>query len=113
MAVEPEALDGGLAEAGEAAGDVDTRGGEAEGELEEGAGFGGEEGGAADVAEEGGHFAGEHLGDGFGGEAVLVAEGKVVEEVFNGFDAAAGELFSDALAYALDEFYGGGEGEGH
>ena len=112
-AVEPEALDGGLAETREAAGDVDAGGGEAERELEEGAGFGGEERRAAHVAEERSHFAGLHFGDGPGGEAVFVAEGEMVEEVFDGFDLAACELVGDAVADALDEADGSGEGEGH
>ena len=37
----------------------------------------------------------------------------MVEEVFDGFDTAFGEVFRDALADALDEFDGGGELQGH
>jgi len=37
-------------------------------------------------------------------EAVFVAEGEVVEEVFYGVDAAGGEVRGDAVADALDEF---------
>jgi hypothetical protein len=38
-------------------------------------------------------------------EAIFVAEGQVVEQVFDGGDAAFGQARSDAIAYALDEFY--------
>ncbi len=46
-------------------------------------------------------------------EAVFVAEGEVVEKVFDGEDAAVGEAGGDAVADALDEFYRGGEMERH
>jgi hypothetical protein len=46
-------------------------------------------------------------------EAVFVAEGEVVEEVLDRDDAAGGEVGGDALAHALDELDGRGEGEGH
>ena len=46
-------------------------------------------------------------------EAVFVAEGEVVEEVFDGVDAAVGEARGDAVADALDELYGRGELERH
>ncbi len=46
-------------------------------------------------------------------EAVFVAEGEVVEQVFDGEDAAFGEAGGDAVADALDEFNGGGELERH
>ena len=46
-------------------------------------------------------------------EAVFVAEREVVEEVFDGEDAAVGEACGDAVADALDELYGGGEMERH
>jgi len=39
-----------------------------------------------------------------GVEAVFVAEGKVIEEVFYGFDAAVGEVRGYAVADALDVF---------
>jgi hypothetical protein len=46
-------------------------------------------------------------------EAVLVTEGKVVEEIFDGMDAALGEVGADALTDAFDEFDGSGERERH
>ena len=46
-------------------------------------------------------------------ETVFVAEGEVVEEVFDGGDAALGEAGGDALAYALDVLDGRGERERH
>jgi len=46
-------------------------------------------------------------------KAVFVAEGEVVEEVFYGEDASFGEVRGDAVADALDEFYGRGELERH
>ncbi len=46
-------------------------------------------------------------------EAIFVAEGQVVEEVFYGFDAAFGEVGCHALADALDEFDGRMEGKRH
>jgi hypothetical protein len=46
-------------------------------------------------------------------EAVFVAEGQMVEEVFDGGDAALGEASGDALADALDELYVGGEVHRH
>jgi hypothetical protein len=46
-------------------------------------------------------------------EAVFVAEGEVVEEVFDGGDAAVGEAGGDALADALDELDGRGELKRH
>jgi hypothetical protein len=46
-------------------------------------------------------------------EAIFVAEGQVVEEVFDRGDAAFGQARSDALAYALDELYGRGELQQH
>ena len=52
-------------------------------------------------------------GEGLGVEAVFVAEWEVVEEVFDGGDAAVGEAGGDAVADALDEFDGGGELERH
>ncbi len=94
-AVEPHALDGG--------------GALADGHLEEGHAGGAEEGGAADLADDGGHGAGFEIGDGLGVEAVFVAEGQVVEEVFDGVKVATGELDGDALADALDEAEGCGE----
>ena len=87
--------------------------GDADGHLEDGAGAGAEEGGAADFADEGGHVAGVVEGEGLGVEAVLVAEGEVVEEVFDGEDAAVGEAGGDAVADALDEPDGRGERERH
>ena len=77
---------------------------EAERQLEEaaaGAAF--QQCGAADVADERGHVAGFHLCDGPGVKAVFVAERQVIEEVFDGFDSAFGEPFSDAIADAFDE----------
>ena len=71
-----------------------------------GARAGAEEDGAADFADDGGHVAGVELVDGARVEAVFVAEGKVVEEVFDGVDAALGEACGDALADALDELDG-------
>ncbi len=112
-AVEPDALDGGLAEAGQAARDVDAGGGETEGQLEEGASACGEQVRAADVAEQRGHFAGLHFCDGLGAEAVFVTEGQVVEEVFDSVDLALCELLANALANSLDKLDGGGEGERH
>ena len=46
-------------------------------------------------------------------EAVFVAEGEVVEEVFDGEDAAFGEAGGDAGADVLDELDGRGELERH
>jgi hypothetical protein len=46
-------------------------------------------------------------------EAVFVAEGQVVEEVFDGGDAAVREAGGDAVADALDELDGRGELERH
>jgi hypothetical protein len=46
-------------------------------------------------------------------EAVFVAEGEVVEEVFDGENAAFGEAGGDARADALDGVYGCGELERH
>jgi hypothetical protein len=46
-------------------------------------------------------------------EAVFVAEGEVVEEVFDGEDAAFGEAGGDAIADALDVLYGCGEVQRH
>jgi hypothetical protein len=46
-------------------------------------------------------------------EAVFVAEGEVVEEVFDGEDAALGEAGGDAIADALDELDGCGELQRH
>ena len=46
-------------------------------------------------------------------EAIFVAEGEVVEKVFDGEDAAVGEAGGDAVADALDEFNGRGELERH
>ena len=46
-------------------------------------------------------------------EAVFVAEGEVVEEVFDGEDAAFREAGSDARADAFNGVYGGGELERH
>ena len=77
-----------------------------DGDLEEGAGFGGEEGCAADFADDGGNGTGLEFGDGLDVEAVFVAEGEVVEEVFDGFDAAFGEVVGDAVADAADELHG-------
>jgi len=37
-------------------------------------------------------------------EAVFVAEGQVIEEVFHGFNAAGGEVRSYTVADAFDEF---------
>ncbi len=94
-AVEPHALDGG--------------GALADGHLEEGHAGGAKEGGAADLADDGGHGAGFELGDGLGMEAVFVAEGEMVKEVFDGVEVAAGEFGGDAIADALDEAEGCGE----
>jgi hypothetical protein len=52
-------------------------------------------------------------GEGAWVEAVFVAEGEVVEEVFDGEDAAFGEAGGDAIADALDELDGGGELQRH
>ena len=87
--------------------------GDAYGHLEDGAGTGAEEGGAADFSDEGGHVAWVVEAEGLGVEAIFVAEGEVVEEVFDGEDAAVGEAGGDAVADALDEFDGGGELERH
>ena len=76
-AVEPDALDG-----------AETL---AESHFEHGARAGAEEDGAADLADDGGHSTGSERGDGLGVEAVFVAEGQVVEEVFDGFDATGDE----------------------
>ena len=78
--------------------------GDAYGHFEDGGGAGAEEDGAADFADEGGHVSGVVLREGLGVEAVFVAEGEVVEEVFYGVDAAGGEVGGDAVADALDEF---------
>jgi hypothetical protein len=94
-------------------GSLSGRRGDAYGHLEDGAGAGAEEGGAADFADERGHVAGMVEAEGFWVEAIFVAEGEVVEEVFDGGDAALGEVGGDALAYALDELYGRGELERH
>jgi len=100
-----EALHGGVA--------VGVGRGDAYGHFEDGGGAGAEEGGAADFADEGGHVAGVVEAEGLGVQAVFVAEGEVVEEVFDGDDAAVGEAGGDAVADALDEFYGRGELERH
>jgi hypothetical protein len=94
-------------------GAVGGRGGDAYGHFEDGAGAGAEEGGAADFADEGGHVAGIVEGEGLGVEAVFVAEGEVVEQVFDGDDAAFGEAGGDARADAFDGVYGRGELERH
>jgi hypothetical protein len=86
---------------------------DADGHLEDGAGAGAEEDGAADLADEGGHVAGAVGGEWAGVEAVFVTEREVVEEVFDGDDAAGGEVGSDAFADALDELDGRGELERH
>lgn len=75
----------------------------ANGHLEERHAGGAEEGRAANLADDGGHGAGLEVGDGLRMEAVFVAEGKVVEEIFDGVKIAAGELGGDALADALDK----------
>ena len=94
-AIEPHGLDGG--------------GALADSHLEEGHAGGAEEGGATDLADDGGHGAGFELGDGLGMEAVFVAEGEMVKEVFDGVEVAAGEFGGDAIADALDEAEGCGE----
>lgn len=91
-AVEPHALDGG--------------GALADGHLEERHAGGAEESGTADLADDRGHGSGLEIRDGLGVEAVFVAEGQVIEEVFDGVEVAAGELGGDALADALDEAEG-------
>ncbi len=96
-AVEPHAL-----ERGEAL---------ADGHLEEGAGAGAEEGGAANLGDDGGHGSGDEVCQRDRVEAVLVAKGEVVEEVFDSLDPALGEALGDAVADALDELDGGGEVE--
>ena len=121
--MEPHALDGfedGRVRPAEEAGErlhggfgVGVGRGDADGHFEDGAGAGAEEDGAADFADEGGHVAGVVEREGLGVEAVFVAEGEVVEEVFDGVDAALGEAGGDALADALDEVDGGGEVERH
>jgi hypothetical protein len=88
-------------------------GSDAYGHFEDGAGAGAEEDGAADFADEGGHVSGVVEGEGLGVEAVFVAEGEVVEEVFDGVDTAFGEIGGDAFADALDELDGRGEFERH
>jgi hypothetical protein len=52
-------------------------------------------------------------GEWLGVEAVFVAKGKVIEEVFDGVDAAFGEVGGDAVADALDELDGCGERKRH
>ena len=94
-AVEPHGFDGG--------------GALADGHFEEGHAGGAKEGGATDLAENGGHRSGFELGDGLGVETIFVAEGEVVEEVFDGVEVFAGEFGGDALADALDEAEGCGE----
>ena len=95
--MEPDALDGAQALA--------------EGHLEDGAGAGAQQHGAADFADDGGHGAGGERGDGLRVQAVFVAKGQVVEQVFDGFDAARGEGGGDAFADAFYEFDRGGEFE--
>ena len=73
--------------------------------FEDGTGAGAEEDGAADLADERGHVSGLVEREWPGVEAIFVAEGQVVEQVFDGGDAAFGQARSDAIAYALDEFY--------
>jgi hypothetical protein len=82
-----------------------------ESHLEDGAGAGAEQSRAANLADDGGHGAGSERGNGLWVEAVFVAEGEVVEEVFDGFDAAGGEGGGDALADAFYVFDPGGEFE--
>ena len=94
-AVEPHGFEGG--------------GALADGELKEGHAGGAKEGGAADFRDDGGGGAGLEGRDGLGVEAVFVAEGQVVEEVFDGEDALAGELGGDAVADAFDKAKGRGE----
>ena len=77
--------------------------------LEHGARAGAEQDGAADFADDGGHGSGGERGDGLGVDAIFVAEGQVVEQVFYGFDAAGGEGGADALANAFYKFDRGGE----
>ena len=100
-----EALHGGVA--------VGVGRGDADGHLEDGAGAGAEEDGASDFADEGGHVSGVVEGEGLGVEAVFVAEGEMVEEVFDGGDAAVREAGGDAVADALDELDGRGEQKRH
>jgi hypothetical protein len=86
---------------------------DADGHFEDGGGAGAEQDGAADFADERGHVAGLVVAEGLGVEAVFVAEGQVVEEVFDGVDTALGERDGDALTYTLEELDGRGEVEGH
>jgi hypothetical protein len=66
-----------------------------------------------DNREDGGYLAGEELA--YGGEsgAVLVAEGEVREEIFDGSYAAGGESLSSLGADAFEIEEGAGEVRGH
>ncbi len=88
-AVEPDALDGPQALA--------------ERQLEHWPGACAQEDAATHLADNRGHGAGDERGHGLRVEAVLVAEGEVIEEVFDCVDAAGGEAGGDALADPLDE----------
>ena len=77
------------------------------GDFKEGAGGGVEESGAADFADDGGHGVGLQVGDGLDVEAVFVAEGEVIQEVFNSVDLSFGEVGGDVRADSLDELHGG------
>jgi hypothetical protein len=83
------------------------------GHLEDGAGAGAEEDGAADLADDRGHLAGLVGGERARMEAVFVAEGKVVEQVLDGFDAALVEPGGDAVADSFHVLDRGAEIEGH
>ena len=105
--VEPRALNRGLAHARLCAGEVNSRCGQAQRELEQPrAGLGPQQRRAAHVADQRGHLTGLHLCDRAWVQAVFVAKRQVVQQVFDRLDAALGQTLGDALADALHELYG-------
>ena len=75
----------------------------AHGHFKDGHAAGAQQRHAADFADEAGHFARDQFLDRLGAETVLVAEGQVVEQIFNGGDALFLQRLGDAWANALDE----------
>ena len=75
----------------------------ADGHFKDGHAPGAQQRHAAHLADQAGHFAGDQFLDGLRTEAVLIAEGQVVEQVFDGGDALVLQRLGDARADALDE----------
>ena len=75
----------------------------ADGHFKDGHAAGAQQRHAAHFADQAGHFARDQFLDGLRAEAVLVAEGQMVEQVFDGGDALFLQRLGDARANALDE----------